>query len=132
MSGIFALEVAVGHAVAARLNDDVGPCCCSGLSIMYEGAFSLVRPLWFVGNINFLLDPQKLQGRVCLIKLLLIITQPNLQVHPPLPNSKTSKGMLFRFGIDFFTFVILDSAVTRDTRECLSISILCFKVGPQS
>ena len=71
MSGIFALEVAVGHAVAARLNDDVGPCCCSGLSIMYEGAFSLVRPLWFVGNINFLLNPQKLQGRVCLIKFLL-------------------------------------------------------------
>ena len=94
-------------AVAARLNDDVGPCCCSGLSIMYEGAFSLVRPLWFVGNINFLLNPQKLQGRVWHNELIFLITShTNLQVHLSLPNSKTSEGMLLRFAIDLFTIVV--------------------------
>ena len=74
---------------------------------MYEGAFSLVRPLWFVGNINFLLNPQKLQGRVCLIKLLLVISGTNLDVHLFLPNSKTSKKACFlRSGIDLFTTVL--------------------------
>ena len=73
---------------------------------MYEGAFSLVRPLWFVGNINFLLNPQKLQGRVCLIKFFLITSHTNLQVHLSLPNSKTSEGMLLRFAIDLFTIVL--------------------------
>ena len=73
---------------------------------MYEGAFSLVRPLWFVGNINFFIKPTKIARKGMPNFKLFITSQTNLQVHPSLPNSKTSKGMLFRFDIDLFTIFL--------------------------
>ena len=55
---------------------------------------------------KFFIKPTKIARKGMPNFKLLITSHTNFHVHPSLPNSKTSKGMLFRFDIDLFIIVL--------------------------